>query len=85
MFDRTLQPPSERETPVSMTRAFHLAWLPLSLAIRRKFNAMPTPIGPTTLSGSAAQTPSRAGVLAGEDPATARRMTVLAPAPRMRA
>ena len=48
MFDRTLQPPSERETPVSMTRAFQLAWLPLSLAIRRKFNAMPTPIGPTT-------------------------------------
>ena len=24
MFDRTLQPPSERETPVSMTKARHL-------------------------------------------------------------
>ena len=42
MFDRTLQPPSERETPVSMTRAVHLAWLTLSFAIRRKFNAMRT-------------------------------------------
>jgi hypothetical protein len=46
MFDRTLQPPSERETPVSMTRALHLAWLPLSLAVRRKFNAQAR-IGPT--------------------------------------
>ena len=42
MFDCTLRPPSERETPVSMTRAVHLAWLPLSLAIRRKFDAMHT-------------------------------------------
>ncbi len=42
MFDRTLQPPSERETPVSMTKARHLAQLALSVAIRRRFSAMHT-------------------------------------------
>ena len=42
MFDRTLQPPSERETPVSMTKARHLAQLPLSTAMRRRFSAKHT-------------------------------------------
>ena len=42
MFDRTLQPPSAREAPVSKTKALHLAHLPLSVAIRRRFNAMHT-------------------------------------------
>ena len=42
MFDCTLQPPSERETPVSMTKARRLAQLPLGVAIRRRFSAMHT-------------------------------------------
>ena len=42
MFDRTLQPPSERETPVSITKARQLAQLPISVAIRRRFNAVHT-------------------------------------------
>ena len=42
MFDRTLQPPSERETPVCMTKALHRTQLALSVAIRRRFNAMHT-------------------------------------------
>ena len=42
MFVRTLQPPSERETPVSMTKALHPAQLALSVAIRRRFSAMQT-------------------------------------------
>ena len=42
MFDCTLQPPSERETPASMTGARHLAQRLLSVAIRRRFSAMHT-------------------------------------------
>src|SRR5437868_8736998 len=37
---RLPEPPSAREAPASLTKALHLAWLPLGLAIRRKFNAM---------------------------------------------
>ena len=40
MFDRTLQPPSERETPVSLTKALHRARLALSVAIPRRLNAI---------------------------------------------
>ena len=42
MFVRTLQPPSERETPVSMTKALRPAQLAISVAIRRRFSAMQT-------------------------------------------
>ena len=36
MFDGTLQPPSVRETPVSTTKALHLAQLALGAVVRRR-------------------------------------------------
>jgi hypothetical protein len=42
MFDCSLQPPSTRETPVRFTKALQVAQLPISVAIRRRFNAMHT-------------------------------------------
>jgi hypothetical protein len=45
MFDRTLQPPSAREAPASLTKALRFAWLPLGVAIRRRFNATRTRTG----------------------------------------